>query len=54
MTCETCKFWKRYADGTDHGECRLHPPVLTNDGWLFPCLKFDEWCGEYEKKEEKK
>ena len=60
--CESCRYWKiaehteafgeRGARGA--GRCRRHPPTTTGKFHhedRFPLTAFDDWCGEYEKRQ---
>lgn len=44
-TCENCRFWERYSQGTARGQCRRYPPQGANG---FPGTLTNQWCGEHQ------
>jgi len=47
-SCRTCKYWS----GSNESECRRRAPVFDPDlGTRWPTTFYDQWCGEYKKKE---
>jgi hypothetical protein len=54
--CGNCKFWNDLKKGS--GECRkwapeFHPQQTMKDMFgRFPETMEEEWCGEYQRKEE--
>lgn len=52
ISCANCKYWKRYSDYDDRGECRRHSPVYNIHGTSrWPQVIETDWCGDFEKKE---
>lgn len=46
--CENCRFWKGPLPSIA-SHCRRHPPVCSDrHGSIWPQVKEDELCGEYE------
>ncbi len=56
--CETCRFWDQWHVGAVDGMCRRRSPppgMPPMDGDLaasWPITRTNDWCGEYEKKEQ--
>jgi hypothetical protein len=55
--CKNCKFFLMDDGEPLGGECRKHAPQMlsgSGTGWsdkLFPFVKPDWWCGEFEEVE---
>lgn len=59
--CEDCKFWRKFEG--KNGECHRYAPlpskieINTKEdkprflGSRWPLTNFDQWCGEFQKKQ---
>lgn len=63
--CKNCKYYilsksiKKLSldiDGINSlpiGECHKYPPTLNDNYYVFPCVRENDWCGQWETKEQK-
>lgn len=64
MECKSCKWWMKYSNRKNTGQCRKNTPTCLLSGgfcWFsvdekghWPGTKEHQWCGEFEAKEVKK
>ena len=51
--CGGCRFYDE-----ERGRCHRFPPQsehgLIDNWWTFPYVRPSDWCGEWQKKQEKK
>lgn len=59
--CENCRFYTpnkefSYAEPRGDGECFRHPPQYFSHKYFAsqPEVRRENWCGDYEKKEEER
>lgn len=54
MRCDECKFFHLYYASENNGECRCHAPMVRQENPFarWPITARDQWCGEYQPKEE--
>jgi hypothetical protein len=51
--CVDCKFFHKYSEDNEYGECRRNPPS-GRPAWeevrLFPKVYEHDWCGEWKQR----
>lgn len=57
-SCSRCMFWCRFQKGkggevVPDGFCRIRAPVVKfhSNHQLWAITRYDDWCGEFKKKE---
>ena len=47
--CKNCKYFKLIykADDDGYGRCRRYPRTLVDQGWEYPMVNINDWCGEH-------
>ena len=55
MVCKKCFHFVINDESSlkyDMGWCYRYPPVYAREGWIFPYIDANTWCGEFKANKE--